>query len=50
MHGSLAIFGLVLVVLGFALWVGGTTYEAGGEQYVVMVAGGHHFMETPPGD
>ncbi len=26
------------------------TYEAGGEQYILMVAGGHHFMETPAGD
>lgn len=26
------------------------TYEAGGRQYVVMMAGGHHFMETPIGD
>src|SRR5690606_14196210 len=25
-------------------------YEQGGRQYVVIVAGGHHFMETPPGD
>ena len=26
------------------------TYEAGGRQYVVIMAGGHHFMETPVGD
>lgn len=26
------------------------TYDVGGEQYVVMVASGHHFMETPAGD
>lgn len=26
------------------------TYETGGRQYVVMMAGGHHFMETPIGD
>jgi quinoprotein glucose dehydrogenase len=26
------------------------TYEANGRQYLVIVAGGHHFMETPPGD
>ena len=26
------------------------TYEVNGEQYVVIVAGGHHFMETEPGD
>ena len=25
-------------------------YAAGGRQYVVIVAAGHHFMETPPGD
>ena len=25
-------------------------YEAGGRQYVLIMAGGHHFMETPPGD
>ncbi len=25
-------------------------YEAGGRQYVVIMAGGHHFMETPVGD
>lgn len=25
-------------------------YEAGGRQYVVIMAGGHHFMETPNGD
>ncbi len=26
------------------------TYEAGGRQYLLVVAGGHHFMRTPPGD
>ncbi|HRD28626.1 MAG TPA: membrane-bound PQQ-dependent dehydrogenase, glucose/quinate/shikimate family [Caulobacter sp.] len=26
------------------------TYEAGGRQFVVIMAGGHHFMETPIGD
>lgn len=26
------------------------TYEANGRQYLVIMAGGHHFMETPPGD
>jgi quinoprotein glucose dehydrogenase len=26
------------------------TYEAGGRQYVVIMAGGHHFMETPVSD
>lgn len=26
------------------------TYEVDGRQYLVIVAGGHHFMETPPGD
>ncbi|HEX7011204.1 MAG TPA: membrane-bound PQQ-dependent dehydrogenase, glucose/quinate/shikimate family [Steroidobacteraceae bacterium] len=26
------------------------TYEVGGEQYVVVMAGGHHFMETRSGD
>jgi quinoprotein glucose dehydrogenase len=25
-------------------------YEIGGRQYLVIMAGGHHFMETPPGD
>lgn len=25
-------------------------YEQGGRQYVVIMAGGHHFMETPKGD
>lgn len=25
-------------------------YEAGGRQYLVIMAGGHHFMETPGGD
>jgi quinoprotein glucose dehydrogenase len=26
------------------------TYEQNGRQYLVIVAGGHHFMETPIGD
>jgi len=26
------------------------TYEVNGRQYLVINAGGHHFMETPPGD
>ncbi|MBI1402589.1 MAG: membrane-bound PQQ-dependent dehydrogenase, glucose/quinate/shikimate family [Porphyrobacter sp.] len=26
------------------------TYSVGGKQYVVIYAGGHHFMETPVGD
>ena len=26
------------------------TYEVNGKQYVVLVPGGHHFMETPVGD
>ncbi len=26
------------------------TYEADGRQYLVIMAGGHHFMETPIGD
>ncbi|WP_456639671.1 membrane-bound PQQ-dependent dehydrogenase, glucose/quinate/shikimate family [Bradyrhizobium sp. USDA 10063] len=26
------------------------TYEVNGRQYVVVMAGGHHFMETPVGD
>lgn len=26
------------------------TYQVNGEQYVLIVAGGHHFMETPAGD
>jgi quinoprotein glucose dehydrogenase len=26
------------------------TYEIDGRQYVVIVAAGHHFMETPEGD
>lgn len=26
------------------------TYEVNGKQYLVIVAGGHHFMETPAGD
>lgn len=25
-------------------------YEMAGKQYVVIYAGGHHFMETPIGD
>ncbi|GAB3317964.1 outer membrane protein assembly factor BamB family protein [Luteimonas notoginsengisoli] len=25
-------------------------YEAGGREYLVIMAGGHHFMETPEGD
>ena len=25
-------------------------YEAGGRQYLVIMAGGHHFMETKEGD
>ncbi|HET7133309.1 MAG TPA: membrane-bound PQQ-dependent dehydrogenase, glucose/quinate/shikimate family, partial [Gammaproteobacteria bacterium] len=25
-------------------------YESGGREYVVIVAAGHHFMETPRGD
>jgi quinoprotein glucose dehydrogenase len=25
-------------------------YEANGRQYLVIMAGGHHFMETPAGD
>lgn len=25
-------------------------YEANGRQYLVIMAGGHHFMETPGGD
>ena len=25
-------------------------YESGGREYLVIVAGGHHFMETPIGD
>ena len=25
-------------------------YEIGGRQYLVIIAGGHHFMDTPPGD
>jgi quinoprotein glucose dehydrogenase len=25
-------------------------YEQGGREYVVIFAGGHHFMETPEGD
>ena len=29
---------------------GPMTYEANGRQYVVIMAGGHHFMETPVGD
>jgi len=26
------------------------TYEVNGKQYLVIYAGGHHFMETPIGD
>lgn len=26
------------------------TYEADGRQYLVITAGGHHFMNTPIGD
>jgi quinoprotein glucose dehydrogenase len=26
------------------------TYEVGGKQYVAVMAGGHHFMETPVSD
>lgn len=26
------------------------TYEINGKQYLVIMAGGHHFMETPVGD
>ena len=26
------------------------TYEENGRQYLVIMAGGHHFMETPVGD
>jgi quinoprotein glucose dehydrogenase len=26
------------------------TYRINGRQYVVIIAGGHHFMRTPPGD
>jgi quinoprotein glucose dehydrogenase len=29
---------------------GPMVYEAQGREYVVIVAAGHHFMETPPGD
>ena len=25
-------------------------YEANGRQYIVIMAGGHHFMKTPVGD
>ena len=25
-------------------------YEQDGRQYLVIMAGGHHFMETPAGD
>jgi quinoprotein glucose dehydrogenase len=25
-------------------------YEQGGKEYLVIMAGGHHFMMTPPGD
>ena len=27
-----------------------SVYEVNGKQYVVIMAGGHHFMETPIGD
>jgi quinoprotein glucose dehydrogenase len=27
-----------------------TVYEVDGRQFMVIMAGGHHFMETPPGD
>lgn len=26
------------------------TYDVGGKQYLVIMTGGHHFMETPIGD
>ncbi|HMH69190.1 MAG TPA: hypothetical protein VK519_14860, partial [Pinirhizobacter sp.] len=26
------------------------TYSINGRQYLVIMAGGHHFMRTPPGD
>ena len=26
------------------------TYEQDGRQYIVLMTGGHHFMETPVGD
>jgi quinoprotein glucose dehydrogenase len=26
------------------------TYEVDGKQYLVIMAGGHHFMETPVSD
>ncbi|HET6630316.1 MAG TPA: membrane-bound PQQ-dependent dehydrogenase, glucose/quinate/shikimate family [Woeseiaceae bacterium] len=29
---------------------GPMVYEAGGREYLVIMAGGHHFMETPVGD
>lgn len=29
---------------------GPMVYEQDGRQYLVIMAGGHHFMETPPGD
>jgi len=29
---------------------GPMVYEQDGRQYLVVMAGGHHFMETPPGD
>lgn len=29
---------------------GPTVYEVDGRQYLVIMSGGHHFMETPPGD
>ena len=46
--------GVWLAVLGGSLSGGGQatriTYEAAGRQYLVIMAGGHHFMETPVGD
>ena len=42
------------LVTGGALPAGGQatpmTYEVDGRQYLVIMAGGHHFMETPVGD
>jgi quinoprotein glucose dehydrogenase len=26
------------------------TYEARGQQFIVIMSGGHHFMHTPVGD
>jgi quinoprotein glucose dehydrogenase len=26
------------------------TYEVNGRQFIAIVAAGHHFMQTPPGD